>query len=519
MKILVLEHPRRPSRDHFNDIAHTPLWSCLMGGYAAAALAAAGHKVDYRDATGPEWDFSRLTSTVKSASPDLLCLHAVYFWEQTGALFDWIAGLTSEGFAGHLNLFGFYPSLAHARLAGLPGVDSVVIGECEATLVALAAALQRGGKDLRMPGLVTAATAAAPVWRPPIEDLESLPTPWRSTPLPETPSVLASRGCPHHCSFCLVPPFYNRGPLWRGRQPGAVAAEVRALTTAGARDIYFADPNFVGPGRAGQERALALAALLAPLEVTFGMETRAGDLTPGLLRALTRAGLTSLLLGLESGSARLLGRIGKAQPRETGAAALRLCRAAGLEPEVGFIMFLADSRLEDLQANIDFLTACGLLDRLDRTANLLGHRQIVLAGTTGYRRLEACGRLAPAGFGGFEGRVAFSDHRVAWLQEAVLGACHQVLASMSDPQAPIFWQAPAGPVHARVNRALVALFKELLAAAAVVAPGASGAKAGARAATVMAQALADADRGGAPPSRNPACRPASGTSILKGWQG
>jgi hypothetical protein len=31
MKITILEHPRLPSDAHFNDIANTPLWSCLMG--------------------------------------------------------------------------------------------------------------------------------------------------------------------------------------------------------------------------------------------------------------------------------------------------------------------------------------------------------------------------------------------------------------------------------------------------------------------------------------------------------
>ena len=38
MKIIVLEHPRIGSKKRFNDIANTPLWSCLMGGYAAASL-------------------------------------------------------------------------------------------------------------------------------------------------------------------------------------------------------------------------------------------------------------------------------------------------------------------------------------------------------------------------------------------------------------------------------------------------------------------------------------------------
>ena len=36
----------------------------------------------------------------------------------------------------------------------------------------------------------------------PLADPDRLPPPWRAAPLPETPSVLASRGCPHSCSFC-----------------------------------------------------------------------------------------------------------------------------------------------------------------------------------------------------------------------------------------------------------------------------------------------------------------------------
>lgn len=489
MKILVLEHPRRPSADHFNDIAHTPLWSCLMGGYAAASLAAAGHDVDYLDATGPGWDFPRAAAAVADAAPDLLALHAVYFWEETEKLFEWIADLRAAGYDGRLALFGFYPSLAWADLVGRPGVDAVVAGECEAALIDLAAALEAGRDPAGIPG-VAAAGAGPLIPRPPLTDPDRLPPPWRPAPLPETPSVLASRGCPHHCSFCLVPPFYNRGPLWRGRAPAAVAAEVASLANAGARDIYFADPNFVGPGGRGRARALDLAARLEPLGVTFGMETRAGDLDPELLRALTCAGLTSLLLGLESGSPRLLGKIGKGQRRETGAAAVALCQGAGLDPEVGFIMFLADSRLEDLRENLAFLSACGLLDRLDRTANLLGHRQIVLAGTSGYGRLQASGRLTPSGFLGFEGRMAMADHRVAWLQEVTVAACHHVLRRMGDPRSAIHWQAPHGSAHARVNRVLVGLFGELLDAAAGIPPGEPAAEAASRAIQTLEQALA-----------------------------
>ena len=56
MRVILLEHPREPSPVHFNDIANTPLWACLMTGYAGAALLQAGFEVDLVDAA--TWTFS-----------------------------------------------------------------------------------------------------------------------------------------------------------------------------------------------------------------------------------------------------------------------------------------------------------------------------------------------------------------------------------------------------------------------------------------------------------------------------
>ena len=40
MRVLLLEHPRGRSAIHFNDIANTPLSSCLISGYIASLLQA-----------------------------------------------------------------------------------------------------------------------------------------------------------------------------------------------------------------------------------------------------------------------------------------------------------------------------------------------------------------------------------------------------------------------------------------------------------------------------------------------
>ncbi len=46
MNVLLLEHPRTITNDRANDIANTPLASCLLSGYAAAALKKEGHGVE-----------------------------------------------------------------------------------------------------------------------------------------------------------------------------------------------------------------------------------------------------------------------------------------------------------------------------------------------------------------------------------------------------------------------------------------------------------------------------------------
>jgi hypothetical protein len=85
--------------------------------------------------------------------------------------------------------------------------------------------------------------------------------------------------------------------------------------------------------------------------------------------------------------------------------------------------------------------------------------------------------------------VAFADHRVAWLQEVAVAACHHVLRRMGDPRSAVRWQAPHGPAHTRVNRALVDLFGELVDAAAGVTPGEPAAEAASRAIQTLEQAL------------------------------
>ncbi len=470
MNVCVLEHPRIRSEQRFNDIANTPLWSCLMGGYAASSLRAAGHDVIFMDTTVSGWDFEQTQYEILEQRSDVLCINAVYFWEHTGRLFDFLRDLRKNGFSGHIALFGFYPTLAYqAILENVPVVDSVVVGECENALRVLVRAVSNDDDLARIPGIAVRTSKGAALCSHvrPCEEPDAFAFPERVPDSGRTAGILASRGCYNHCVFCPVPSFYHKGPLWRGRSPANILEEISSLMESGYRDFYFLDPNFIGPGPGGKKRIQKLMKMIRPLSITFGMETRPNDLDADLFETMVSAGLKSLLMGVESGSVSVLGGLRKGASPSSAETAIRICREEGIDPEIGFLMFVPDSTLEDVKANLAFLHRNSLLDRLERTANLLGHRQIVLMGTSGYRMYTDQKRLTPTGVFGFEGHVAYRDPRVYWLSDIMIHGCLSVLRIMENPDSAIHWkdcrsEGKDSSSEGKVNQYLASLFERLL---------------------------------------------------------
>lgn len=464
MKTVVLEHPRISSERRFNDIANTPLWSCLMGGYAAAALEGACFDVLLVDHALPGVTFAETAEKILALSPDILSVNSVYFWEHSDRLFDFFTDLKRRGFAGHLNLFGFFPSLVYGDiLRSVAAVDSIAVGEFEHTLVELGRALNRKQSLLEVPGLAVRGKGGTVHLEARAVEKDPGRFYFPKRPSAEaTATILGSRGCYNCCSFCLVPAFDKQRRGWRGRSPLNILSEIETLAAQGVKDFYFADPNFIGPGKGGRERIFKLLELLKPLNITFGMETRPNDLDDEILDHLVEAGMTSLLMGIESGSATILRHIQKGSTADIGSRAIRLCREHGIDPEIGFLMFVPDATVNDLRDNMGFLKENGLLDRLDRTANLLSHKQIVMAGTTGYAEYERQGRLTKSGVFDFEGEVRFVDSQVEWIAELVIFACSTILRLMSDELSPIFWKKTVSPIFQAANQYLVDLFDSLL---------------------------------------------------------
>lgn len=470
MKILLIEHPRTFNPDRCNDIANTPLASCLMSGYAAAMLRSAGHEVEIVEGHLEGLSYDEVRARVEDYQPHVLGVHMVYNWKLDEDLFNFLSALKAAGHAPHITAFGFYPTIARQEiLSTSSAVDSVIVGEHEHTFCDLAAAVSSGSDMKGIPGLMTRAAGAdgfSP--RPVQQDLDSVPFPVRTEALLRLSEVnlLGSRGCYGRCTFCYINPFYGQGSLWRGRSPENIIREVdEIIERHGKRKFYFTDPNFFGSGKRGQNRALAIAALLKTRGITFGIEGRVNDIHDATIEPLVDAGLRHILIGLESGGDESLKRMNKMTTVAQNERALSVLRRHGVEPNVGFIMFEPDSDLPDIRTNLEFLRRNDLLKDLSITANMLYHHQIVLKGTPAYRGLKESGRLEVSASAPYEGIASFSNEKVASLADVMRRLTNYLFNRLSgvwSGQVPI---SPGNSVKfGRMNSLLLGAFEDTLKA-------------------------------------------------------
>ncbi len=393
-------------------------------GYLAAVARRDGHEVRIVDATAERLPAARVAGAVLGAGgragetgatfrPDLVGV-SVIFQETIPAAMGLIASLRQAGFGGHVVIGGHPPTFLYQELArdyasgkgasrdGTAGggaartFDSIALGEAEETFAELLRALDTGRDWRRLPGLVAAEDARrlgetagggglgagtgnlgmegapAPLPRPLVADLDTLPFPARDTlpaflarsRSPRVASVLRSRGCYGNCSFCDTRAFYAASPgaAWRVRSADIVADEVEMLVRDhGVEAIRFWDDNFMGPGKRGREAAGDLARELIRRrrsglpEVRFSFECRVTDVDPNLFRLLKEAGLHRLFLGVEAMNQRQLDFFNKKVSVEDNRRALAVLDDLGLDVVIGMIMFDPDTTLAELEANLDFL--------------------------------------------------------------------------------------------------------------------------------------------------------------------
>ncbi len=224
------------------------------------------------------------------------------------------------------------------------GVDFILLGEAEETLLELAESLIRngGGSTRGIRGLVHAAHGGNPVRTPPrplIRNLDLLPLPareligmekyrraWKEAHGFFSLNLVASRGCPYRCNWCAKPIY---GDSFHARAPESVAFEMLELRERfGVDHLWFADDLFGINHRWVADFAEHVERHRAA--VPFKMQSRADLMTRETAAALARAGCAEVWMGVESGSQKILDAMQKGLRVEQVARARESLRENGI---------------------------------------------------------------------------------------------------------------------------------------------------------------------------------------------
>jgi radical SAM superfamily enzyme YgiQ (UPF0313 family) len=242
-------------------------------------------------------------------------------------------------------------------------VDWCLVGEYEWTLAELVRQLAKGSLD---PG-----TVAGLAWRGAdgrvvvnprraLGDVGDLPWPsWGHFPMlryrdpfcgiPEPMvNMLASRGCPYRCDFCLWPETMYGGHAYRVREAGDVADEMEAAVGRyGFRTVYFDDDTF----NLGKKRVLALAEAIRArdLGVNLAVMARADGMDEETLDALRGAGLYAVKYGIESGSQAVVDGCGKGLDLATARRMVEYTQRIGVKVHLTFTLGLKGETAESMR--------------------------------------------------------------------------------------------------------------------------------------------------------------------------
>ena len=280
----------------------------LEYGYARALLEAAGHDVLLVDAHLHDLAPAGMAARIAAFRPDRLVITTApsyLFWRcAPPELRVPQEALQALGPVPGLRIVvGPHASTTPGAALRKLDADVAVLGECEETLVRLAAEREAWGD---IPSIAYVEGGALRVRGGPAAcDMAALPAlRWDAGDLsrhrhhhhrfdaaPRAPGaeVEFSRGCPYHCTFCAKENFRDD---YRKRALPAVLDEIDGLVADGVEYVYFIDEIFL-PSR-------PLLESLVERDVLFGVQTRIDLWSAPMLELLGRAGCVSIEAGVES---------------------------------------------------------------------------------------------------------------------------------------------------------------------------------------------------------------------------
>lgn len=343
-------------------------------GYLAAVLRSEGFHVRIVDAHLQDLSLEATVDKILRIDPDAIGISILQAYYEDSVI---LARTLKKNLNSPVIVGGHFPTAVHEEiLKENPCLDYVIRGEGEYTLLSLVRKLGQNKCPTRIRGIsfrmrdriVTNSI------RPAIRSLDKLPFPARDTthialdnPLADSSVYISgSRGCMGRCIYCSVSTFYRSigAPCWRGRSPGNIADEAeRVIGGFRVKGLRFIDDDFLGYGRAGERRALAVLEEIKKrgLDLRISIFCRPDQIRKRLFSNLSREGLTTVYIGVESFNPEILKLYARRHDIYDVIRALDTLKSANIETVFGMIMYSPFTTLKELERNFLVLEKLGAL--------------------------------------------------------------------------------------------------------------------------------------------------------------
>ncbi len=337
--------------------------------YTVAVLEQAGLEALFVDAIMEELDTEGFVQRVTALGPELVVMECStpsirHDLRSAEAIRQALPSAKIALIGSHVTYF--HDSLLREN----PAVDAVVRGEFELTVRELALAMQSGADWKDVAGLSYQSSGQAYVNpdRSLLDDLDSLPFPARHIVRGEgyraaiysggnPTSMVSSRGCPFHCTFCVWPNTLY-GHRFRARSAANVVDEIQeAVQRYGVDEIYFDDDTFT----VDRDRVMDICRLLEErgLKVSWICQARVDTVDREMLQAMKAAGCHYVLFGIESGSVEMLERMKKRITLDKAREAMRLCNEVGIKTQAFFLFGIPGETQQTIGETIEFARELG----------------------------------------------------------------------------------------------------------------------------------------------------------------
>jgi len=372
MKIILINPPV------FNDIGHVLAGSPPLGLlYIASYLEKNGYpdtKVIDGDAAQISWDL--LNNLLKKENPDIVGI--------SGASFVFPAIIKTAKIAKNtlpnctVVVGGFGPSKEPEKTlgAGEGAIDYVVVGEGEITFLELVKKIEKKEKNFpEVNGIAFLRNKEVSITKPRdyIKDLDILPWPafhllepefskYRGPNVdcrdlvPPTAVIIASRGCPHRCTFCSL-----GSKLYRQRSPGDIVAEIEFYYQKfQVRSVQLYDDEFIGLSPKQNEWIEKICEEI----IHKGLHKKLSFLVQGrcsqfvelkTLKKMKEANFVWIWWGAESGSQKILDSIKKDIKVENIVKDVKLARQAGIKSLLYLMVGFSGETPQDIKLTVKLI--------------------------------------------------------------------------------------------------------------------------------------------------------------------